>query len=77
MILQTTGANLAVKGYAKHIRAEAFPPMTELTRSFMDMGGKLMACAPCTESRGITEDELMEGAKVIAETTAADATLVY
>jgi len=83
VILQTTGVNLAVKGYAKHVRAEAFPPLTDLIRGFMEMGGKLMVCAPCIKTRAITEDELIEGAKVVAaatvvaETTAADATLVY
>lgn len=83
VILQTTGVNLAVKGYTKHVRAEAFPPLTDLLKGFLDMGGKLLVCAPCLKSRGIAEDELVEGAKVIAaatvvaETTSADATLVY
>lgn len=83
VILQTTGVNLAVKGYAKHVRAEAFPPLTDLVKNFIEMGGKLMVCAPCLKTRGITEDELIEGAKIIAagtvvaETTGADATLVY
>lgn len=83
VILQTTGVNLAVKGYAKHVRAEAFPPLTDLVKNFMEMGGKLMVCAPCIKSRGISEDELIEGAKIIAagtvvaETTGADTTLVY
>jgi predicted peroxiredoxin len=83
VILQTTGVNLAVKGYTKHVRAEAFPPLTDLLKGFLDMGGKLLVCAPCLKSRGIAEDELVVGAKVIAaatvvaETTSADATLVY
>jgi predicted peroxiredoxin len=83
VILQTTGVNLAVKGYAKHVRAEAFPPLTDLVKDFMDMGGRLLVCAPCIKSRGIAEDELIDGAKiaaagtVVSETTSADATLVY
>jgi predicted peroxiredoxin len=83
VILQSSGVNLALKGYTKHIRAEAFPPLTELMKNLLDMGGKLLVCAPCIKTRGITEDELVEGAKiiaagtVIAETTSADATLTY
>jgi predicted peroxiredoxin len=83
IILQTTGVNLAVKGYVKHVRAESFPPLTDLLKSFMELGGKLLVCAPCIKARAITEDELVEGAKIIAaasvvaETTSADSTLVY
>lgn len=83
LILQSTAVLLAVKGYVKHVREEAFPHLEELLTGFMEMGGKLMVCAPCMKSRGITEDELIEGARIIAaasvvaETISADATLVY
>ena len=83
LILQTTGVVVAVKGMAKHIRAEAFPPLEDLLKSFTELGGRLLVCSPCLKSRGITEDELIEGAKIIAagtvvaETTSADSTLVY
>ena len=67
----------------KHVRAEAFPQLQDLLKTFVEMGGKLLVCAPYLKSRGVAEDELIEGAKmiaaatVIAETTAAEATLVY
>ncbi len=83
VILQSTGVMLALNGHAKHIRAEAFPPLEELIKTYLEMGGKLMVCVPCLKSRGITEDELIEGTKliaaatVVAETTSADATLTY
>ncbi len=83
VILQSTGVNIAVKGYTKHVRAEAFPPLADLVKGVLELGGKIMVCAPCLKSRGIAEDELIEGAKIIAagtvvaETTSADATLVY
>ena len=83
VILQASGVNLAVKRYTKHVRAETFPPLTDLIKSFFEMGGKLMVCAPCIKTRNITEDELIEGAKVVAAgsvvvaTTEADATLTY
>jgi len=83
VIHQTTSVNLAVKAYTKHVKAESFPPLLDLVKPFLDMGGRLMVCAPCIKSRGITEDELIEGAKIIAaakvvaETTSADTTLVH
>lgn len=83
VILQMTGVMIAVKGYVNHVRAEAFPQLQDLLKTFTELGGKLMVCAPCLKSRGIAEDELIEGAKIIAaatvvaETTGADATLVY
>ena len=83
VILQTTGVWLAVKEYANHVRAEAFPPLDQLMKDFRELGGKLFACVPCLKSRNITEDMLAEGTKLVAagtvvtEATAADATLCY
>ena len=83
VILQTTGVMLAVKNYASHVRAEAFPPLQELMSTFQELGGKIFACVPCLKSRGISEDMLIEGVKqvaaatVVSETTSADTTLVY
>src|SRR4030065_120280 len=40
VILQTTGIWLAVKDYASHVRAEAFPPLDQLMKDFREMDGK-------------------------------------
>ena len=83
VILQSTGVMLAVKGYTKHVRTEAFPELPDLMKSYLEMGGRILVCAPCLKSRGITEGDLIDGAKTIAaatvvsETTSADATLTY
>jgi len=83
VILQSTGVMLAVKGYTKHVRTEAFPELPDLMKSYLEMGGRILVCAPCLKSRGITEGDLIDGAKIIAaatvvsETTSADATLTY
>jgi len=83
IILQTTGVWLAVRDYASHVRAEAFPPLDQLIKDFRELGGKLVACVPCLKSRNITDDMLIEGTKqaaagtVVTETTSADATLCY
>lgn len=83
VILQSSGVWLAVKDYAKHVRAEAFPPLDELLKTFAEMGGKLLVCVPCIKSRNIAEDMLVPGARqiaagtVVTEATSADGTLVY
>lgn len=83
VILQTTGIWLGVKDYAKFVKAESFPPLKDLVKTYLDQGGRILACAPCMKSRDIKEENLIPGTKVIAaatvvsETTAADTTLVY
>ena len=83
VILQSVGVMLAVKDQAKFIHAEGFPPLQDLMSSYMEMGGKILVCAPCLKARNITEADLIPGAKiiaaatVIAESTTADSTLVY
>ena len=83
MILQTTGVFLGVKGYAKNVRAESFPPLEDLMKTFVELGGSILACVPCLKSRGIAEDQLLPGvrqvaaATVVSESTSADSTLVY
>lgn len=74
---------MAVMDYTKHVRAEAFPQLPDSMKSFFEMGGKLLVCAPCLKARGTVEQELIDGAKIIAaatvvaETIGADTTLTY
>jgi uncharacterized protein involved in oxidation of intracellular sulfur len=83
VILQTTGTWLAVKDYASHVRADAFPSLDQLMKDFKEMGGKMLACVPCLKSRNITEDMLIEGTRqvaagtVVTEASSANATLTY
>ncbi len=34
-------------------------------RSFVENGGQIWACGACTKPRGITEDALIEGARIV------------
>lgn len=83
VILQSTAVMLAMKGYTKHVFASAFPQLDELMKTFLEQGGKLLVCSPCLKARGLQEDELIAGARiiaagtVIAETLSSDATLCY
>jgi len=67
--LQANGVYLAKKGYVDNVFTHAHPPLKELVQSFLELGGKILVCAPCIEERQISADELIEGAQVMAGAT--------
>jgi predicted peroxiredoxin len=83
MAFQAEGVRLVTKGGADGVHAEGFPPLAELIGTVAEIGGLLMPCSPCIESRGITEDQMLDGVEVIGaarlinEITSATATLNY
>jgi len=68
---------------ADGIQAPGFPPLAKLLRDFRELGGSLLVCAPCMNSRGITAADLIEGTEIVAagrfvaEITSATNSLVY
>ena len=65
LLLTIDGVWLATRGYADEIHKEGFPPLAEVIQSFRSNGGQIWACGTCTKPRGITEDQLIEGAKIV------------
>jgi predicted peroxiredoxin len=65
MLLTIDGVWLATHGYADEIQKEGFPPLREVIQSFRSNGGHIWACGTCAKPRGITEDQLIEGAKIV------------
>ncbi|HWO93435.1 MAG TPA: DsrE family protein [Dehalococcoidia bacterium] len=65
VLLTIDGVWLATKGYAEGVQQEGFQPLTEVMASFLANGGQLWACGACTNPRGITERDLIEGAKIV------------
>ena len=65
LLLTIDGVWLATRGYADEIHKEGFPPLSEVIQSFHANGGQIWACGTCTKPRGITEDQLIEGAKIV------------
>jgi predicted peroxiredoxin len=59
------GVWLATRGYADRIHKEGFPPLSEIIASFLDNGGEIWACGACTNPRGITEADLIPGARIV------------
>lgn len=65
VLLTVDGVWLATKGYADGIQKEGFQPLAEVMRSFVANGGEIWACGACTKPRGITEADLVEGARIV------------
>ena len=66
--LQGDGVWLAQKGYAEKMpEPGGFPPMAKLIKDFLELGGKLLVCAPCIKKRNIDEkQDLLEGSAITA-----------
>ena len=63
VFLSTDGVWAAVKGEVDKIdEGEPFAPLKELVEKFVANGGRILVCSPCMKKRGITEDNLVEGA---------------
>jgi uncharacterized protein len=83
MGFQGEGCILMKKGVAETVAAPEFAPLGGLLGTIREMGGKFLVCSPCVKSRHLTEDDLIEGAEIVAagrfvaEVTAGDKTLVY
>jgi predicted peroxiredoxin len=66
VLLTIEGVWLATKGYADDIHHEGMPPLREVMTSLISSGGEIWACSACTKTRGITEEHLIDGARIIA-----------
>lgn len=66
VLLTIEGVWLATKGYADDVRHEGMQPLTEVLASLLANGGQIWACGACTKPRGITEEDLIDGARIIS-----------
>ncbi len=66
ILLTIEGVWLATKGYGDEIHHEGMPPLREVLASVLANGGEVWACGACTKPRGITDDDLIEGARIIS-----------
>ena len=84
MGFQADGVELVRTGVAETVEAPGFPPLKKLLDDFRELGGTLLVCGPCLNSRGLkAPDDLVVGAEVVAagrfvaEITSATNSLVY
>lgn len=64
VFLTAEGVRLATNGYADDVNEDGFPPVRDLIKQYLDGGGTLIACSACCQPRGITEDDLIDGAEI-------------
>ena len=64
VVLQAEAVRLAVPGGAEAAAAAGFPPIADLMAAVLAAGHRIMVCSPCLASRGITEEQLIEGCYV-------------
>ena len=56
---------IGTKGGTEGIEKEGFPNLTALFAEFVENGGQAWLCQTCAKPRGITEDMLLDGAKIV------------
>ncbi len=56
---------LGTDGGAEAIVQPGLPALGDLFREFVDNGGQVWLCGACTKPRGITEDDVTKGAKIV------------
>lgn len=65
VFLSVDGVHLSQRGYADDVHEEGFAPLAELIGAFGEGGGTIYVCSPCFKKRGLDEENLVTGAKVV------------
>lgn len=65
VFLSTEGVRLASSGYSDDIHEEGFSPLKELMANFVKAGGKILVCSPCFKKRGLSEEQIVDGALIV------------
>ena len=72
VLLTIEGVRNATRGYADDIHKEGFQPLKEVMQAFVSNGGQIWACGACTKPRGITDADMVEGAKIVTAAAAVE-----
>jgi predicted peroxiredoxin len=56
---------LGTKGGTDGIAAKGLDPLSKIYSDFVSKGGKVWLCGACTKPRGITEQDLANGAAIV------------
>jgi predicted peroxiredoxin len=72
VLLTIDGVWNATRGYADDICKEGFQPLRDVIQSFVNNNGQIWACGTCAKPRGITEADLLDGAKMVTAATVVE-----
>lgn len=73
VLLTIEGVCLATQGYCDGLQAHGFEPLADLVERFVSGGGQVWVCGACAKPRGITEGDLVDGARIVGAATAVEA----
>jgi len=73
VFLTSDAVRLATRGYADDIAFADHPPVGKILADFVANGGRVWACGACTGPRGITTDDLVDGAAIVTAANLAEA----
>jgi predicted peroxiredoxin len=65
VFLSIEGTRLSQKGYSDDIHEEGFAALKDLMSAFAEAGGTIYVCSPCFKKRGLDENNLVAGAKIV------------
>jgi uncharacterized protein involved in oxidation of intracellular sulfur len=64
MFLTHEAIFLATKTGASGLQADGYKPVAELVDAYVGNGGTLWVCKACADAKGVTADDLREGAEI-------------
>lgn len=65
VVCTAEGVWTGVAGRQEGIAEDGMPPLVDLYGQLIDGGGEVWLCSACTNLRGITEDDLARGARIV------------
>lgn len=64
LFLTSSAIDLVRKNGIDHTQVHPMEPLKQLLHDFINRGGKVWACPPCTKARGYDESSLIEGVEI-------------
>lgn len=64
VFLTTAAIDLVRRNAVGHTHVHPMEPLRELLHDFINRGGKVWACPPCTQARGYDQSCLIEGVEI-------------
>lgn len=64
LFLTSSAIDLVRKNGVEHTQVHPMESVKDLLQSFMDRGGDVWCCPPCTSARGYDENSLIDGVSI-------------
>lgn len=64
MFLTCESVRLATKDGTNGLQADGYPALADLLKSYLENGGQIWVCPVCAKARGITAENLIDGAEL-------------